>query len=141
MRTHADRRDQAGVVTAFTVVMTVALLAVTGLVVDGGLVLADRQRAFDTADAAARAGAQALDERALRSGTVTINPGAATRRAAGLLAREGMTGTTSVNGDQVTVRTTLTRNLTILGAFGVQPLTIHATGTATAIRGVRTGGD
>ena len=139
--TRTDRHDEAGVVTAFTVVMTVAMLAVTGLVVDGGLVLADRQRAFDTADAAARAGAQALDERSLRTGRLAIDAGAADRRAAELLAREGMTGTTSVQGDRVTVQVTLTRNLTILGAFGVRPLTIHAQGTATAVQGVRTGGD
>jgi len=128
-------------VTAFVVVMTFALLAVTGLVIDGGLVLADRQRAFDAADAAARAGAQALDEQSLRTARLTIEPAAADRRAAELLARERMTGTTSVQGDQVTVQVTLTRNLTILGAFGVRPLTIHAHGTATAIQGVRTGGN
>ena len=136
-----DRDTEAGVVTAFIVVMTVALIAVTGLVVDGGLVLADRQRALDAADAAARAGAQALDERSLRAGQVSIDAGAADRQATGLLRREGLTGVTSVNGDQVTVQVTLTRNLTILGAFGLRPLTIHAQGDATAVRGVRTGGD
>ncbi len=139
MRTDLD--TEAGMVTAFTVVMTVALIAVTGLVVDGGLALADRQRALDAADAAARAGAQALDERSLRAGQVTIDAGAADRRATDLLRREGLTGVTSVNGDQVTVRVTVTRNLTILGAFGLRPMTIHAQGAATAVRGVRTGGD
>ena len=136
-----DPEAEAGMVTAFTVVMTVALIAVTGLVVDGGLALADRQRALDAADAAARAGAQALDERALRAGRVTIDPGAADRRATDLLRREGLTGVTGVNGDRVTVQVTVTRNLTILGAFGLRPMTIHAEGAATAVRGVRTGGD
>jgi len=136
-----DLDTEAGMVTAFTVVMTVALIAVTGLVVDGGLALADRQRALDAADAAARAGAQALDERSLRAGQVTVDAGAADRRATDLLRREGLTGVTSVNGDQVTVRVTVTRNLTILGAFGLRPMTIHAQGAATALRGVRTGGD
>ena len=139
MRTDLD--TEAGMVTAFTVVMTVALIAVTGLVVDGGLALADRQRALDAADAAARAGAQALDERSLRAGQVTVDAGAADRRATDLLRREGLTGVTSVNGDQVTVRVTVTRNLTILGAFGLRPMTINAEGAATAVRGVRTGGD
>ena len=61
-------RDERGTVTAFVASFTIALLAVGGLVVDGGYILAARQRAYDEADAAARAGAQAIDVDALRSG-------------------------------------------------------------------------
>ena len=42
-------RGEAGTVTAFVAVFAVALIAVAGLVVDGGYMLAGRRAAFDEA--------------------------------------------------------------------------------------------
>ncbi|MGH8922355.1 MAG: pilus assembly protein TadG-related protein, partial [Actinomycetes bacterium] len=53
-------RDE-GRVSAFVVTVLVAILALAGLTLDGGLALADKVRANGQAEAAARAGAQALD--------------------------------------------------------------------------------
>ena len=135
-------RDERGTVTAFVACFTFALLVVAGLVVDGGFALAARRRAFNDAHAAARAGAQAVDETALRStGAVRLQPGRAEALALDQLAASGTTGTVDVVGDSVTVHVTTTQNLTILGIAGLGPLTIDANGTARAVQGVRTGDD
>src|SRR3546814_5744105 len=46
--------NERGSVTAFVVIMTSALLAMAGLVIDGGYALAAHRRAFNEAEAAAR---------------------------------------------------------------------------------------
>jgi hypothetical protein len=137
-RLHGDR----GTVTAFVATFTLALLVVGGLVIDGGYTLATRRRAFNEANAAARVGAQAIDESALRSGgTVRLQPERARALAIDYLDAAGLTGTVDVVGDTITVHITTTQDMTVLGIVGIAPLTIHADGTARAIQGVRTGGD
>lgn len=129
---------ERGTVTAFVASFTVALLAVAGLVVDGGYLLAAQQRAYDEADAAARAGAQAIDVEALRSGErATVTTTEAQRRVDEYLRDTGHEGIVEVNGDQVTVRITHEQSLVLLDTFGVGPVTIDATGTATAIQAVQ----
>ena len=65
---------EAGMVTAFVVILTLALLAMAGLVTDGGLALAAKVRAIDDAQAAARAGAQAIDIPLYRqTGQITLD--------------------------------------------------------------------
>jgi hypothetical protein len=134
-------RGEAGTVTAFVAVFAVALIAVAGLVVDGGYMLAGRRAAFDEAEAAARAGAQAVDEDALRQGgAVVVQPDEARQRVADYLARTGHEGTVEVSGDSVTVHIRVTQQLTILGLFGVGPATLEASGTAHGVRAVQDGG-
>lgn len=55
-------------VTAFVVAVAAALLLVAGLVLDGGLNLNAKRQAINEAEQAARAGAQVVDEDALRRG-------------------------------------------------------------------------
>jgi hypothetical protein len=117
-------------------------MAVAGLVVDGGSILAARQHAFEDADAAARAGAQAVDVAALRGGRpVSLDPGRARQLAQAQLAASGESGTVTVTGDDVTVVITRTQPLSILGFVGLSSVTIHASGTAHAVRGVNKAGD
>jgi uncharacterized membrane protein len=131
-------RGDGGSVTAFVVVFTVALLSVAGLVVDGGYMLAERRAAFDEAEAAARAGAQAIDENVLRqTGLVRIDPEVARQRVAAYLTRTGHDGTVDVSGDTVTVHIQFTQRLTILGLFGVGPVTINGSGSAHGVRAVQ----
>jgi hypothetical protein len=59
-------RDR-GSVTAYLLIMTVALVMLAGLVLDGGASLAAQGRAADSAEEAARAGADALEEQSLRA--------------------------------------------------------------------------
>ena len=131
---------ERGSVTAFVVVLTVALLAVAGLVVDGGLLLAAHRRAFNEAEAAARAGAQAVDIDALRArGDVALDPSEAERRARDYLAAIDREGTVQVHGDTVRVQVRFRHELVLLGAFGLSTQTVDGDGTARAVRGVTEG--
>ena len=127
---------ESGMVTAFVVIFTLALLLMAGLVLDGGLALAAKVQAIDDAQAAARAGAQAIDIPTYRaSGQITLDPAQATADAERYLAAAGHTGTVSVNGEQVTVTVTITQATQILDLAGIDHLTETGTGTATAEQG------
>lgn len=130
--------DERGTVTAFVASFTFALIAIGGLVVDGGYLLAERQRAFDEAGAAARAGAQAVDVEVLRGGgSVTLREAEVQRRVDEYLQGSGHHASVEVDGEQVLVRLTYEQPLTVLSAFGVGPVTIEATGAATAVQAVQ----
>ena len=125
--------SESGMVTAFVVIFTLALLLMAGLVLDGGLALAAKVQAIDDAQAAARAGAQAIDIPTYRaSGLITLDPAQATADAQRYLAAAGHTGTVSVNGEQVTVTVTITQATQILDLAGIGHLTETGTGSATA---------
>ena len=65
----------SGQVTAFVVVMAAALVLMIGLVLDGGLTLAARERALGEAQEAARAGAQAVNLATYRQdGNLVLDP-------------------------------------------------------------------
>src|SRR5690348_2747430 len=86
--TRMQHDEDRGSITAYLLIMTVALVVLAGLVLDGGAALAAHGRAADTAQQAARAGADALDEQSLRTttpGGLTTNPGAARAAAARVL--------------------------------------------------------
>ena len=128
--------DESGMVTAFVVIFTLALLAMAGLVLDGGLALAAKVQAIDDAQAAARAGAQAIDIPLYRAtGQVTLDPGEAVADAHRYLTTSGHTGTVAVTGDQVTVTVSVTQPTQILSIVGVDQLTVSGTGSATAQQG------
>ena len=124
-------------VTAFVASFSIALLAVGGLVVDGGYILAARQRAYDEADAAARAGAQAIDIDTLRAGgDASVVAADAQRRVDEYLGTTGHQSLVEVSGDRVTVTIVHDQSLVVLNAFGAGPVTIEARGTASAIQAV-----
>src|SRR5881398_1129703 len=60
-RTGGDMGGDAGQVTPFVVILTIALIAFAGLVLDAGMALSAKVQALDAAQAAARAGAQQLN--------------------------------------------------------------------------------
>ena len=128
--------QEAGMVTAFVVIFTLALLLMAGLVLDGGLALAARVRAIDDAQAAARAGAQAIDIPTYRAtGQITLDPIQATADAQHYLAAAGNTGTVTVDGNQVTVTVTITQPTQLLDLAGISHFTETGNGTATAEQG------
>jgi Tfp pilus assembly protein PilX len=63
------RRDERGVTLIFLSLVLVGLLAIAGIVVDGGLAMADRRQAQNAADAAALAGTRALNEYRFNGGS------------------------------------------------------------------------
>ncbi len=136
-RFRSRRRDEEGMVTAFVVIFMLALLLLAGLVIDGGLTLAARVQAIDEAQAAARAGAQAINIPLFRStGEIVLDPAQANQAAESYLAATGHTGTVQVSGDDVVVTVSITQPMQILGIGGVGSLTVTGHGTAAAQHGV-----
>jgi hypothetical protein len=128
-----------GRATVFVLVLTVGILALAGLTLDGGLALSNKVKANGQAEAAARAGAQAIDLTAYRTtGTVHLVPAQAVAAAHSYLATVGAEGTVAVSGDTVTVTVTATRGTQLLGLVGISSLTVHGAGSAHPQRGVLT---
>ena len=134
------RRDERGSVTVFVVSMTLSLLLMAGMVFDGGRIIAGRREADAVAAAAARAGAQGLDEKGLRqTADAPILQADASARVQRYLDSTGFTGTTTVSGDSVSVRVHRTQTLQILSLAGMHSTSIEGAASARAIRGVRGG--
>ena len=94
----------AGQVTPFAVLLSVALIAVAGLVLDAGIALSTKVQALDIAQSAARAGAQQLDLYAYRTRGVTqLDTGRAAVAARSWLASAGVAGDASATATTVTV--------------------------------------
>jgi hypothetical protein len=130
-------RGDAGQITAFVVVMMAALILLAGLVLDGGLTLAARERALGDAQEAARAGAQAINLAAFRQdGRLVLIPGQAAADARAYLAAIGAAGVVSVTGNTVTVTVRIVQPMQILDAAGLRAITVHATATATPELGI-----
>jgi hypothetical protein len=137
-----EDRDR-GQIAVFMVAITVALLAVTGLVYDCGAALIARGRAYDLAAQSARAGANAISPASLRSGgpsTVRVDPAAAQVAAQRLLAAAGATGTvTLTEGDVVVVTAHVPKRTAILSIVGIGDISATATASATILHGTTTG--
>lgn len=132
-------RGDSGSLVAFTLLLLVGLLALLGLVVDGGAVLTAHQAAEVEAEQAARSGAGAIDVDALRAGTVQIVPGAAVAAAEQFAAAAGHPGTAVVNGGVVTVSIHYEVPTTVLGIVGIGSLGVTAVASAVDLHGVTVG--
>ena len=132
-----ERRPESGQVTAFVVVMATALILCAGLVIDGGLTLAAKIRATDEAQSASRAGAEQINLATYRSsGAIVLDSSQATIAAERYLASTGDHGQVAVNGNTVTVTVVAIQPTQILGIVGLHSLTVSATATASAFRGI-----
>ena len=78
-RLHSDERGQIIVLVA---ILMIGLVAVVGLVTDGGLVFSQRRDLQNVADAAALAGAMQIDENAYRASIAVVLDERAARQAA-----------------------------------------------------------
>lgn len=135
----ARRRGEEGMLTLFTCLVTVALLVLIGLAVDGGYVLAARRRAIDEAAGAARAGAEALAPSSYRGGGgLDLDPGAADAAAQGYLAATGHSGTVTVNGNDVTVALNFDQPMSLLRIIGINTVNVSGRGHAHSVRGIDT---
>ena len=128
------RRDEHGAAAAWTLILTTtAFVALLGLVGGGGELINERVEAKRAAEQAARAGADELSASAVRSGSDRVDTGEAIDRAKGVLRQAGGSGTVRVNGSDVTVTATGTRQPQFLGLLGVGAINIRETGSADAI--------
>jgi Flp pilus assembly protein TadG len=131
-------RDDGGV-TVFVVIVATALLAMAAISVDGGYVLAARERAHAAAAQAARAGANAVNIDSVRAGGGDIDVAAAKAAAQAVLVKDGLTdprNVITVSGSQVDVEVTTTTNTVMLGIVGISSLTVHAGAVARDVDGV-----
>jgi Flp pilus assembly protein TadG len=139
-RGRRDRRvSESGSVSAFVVLLLVAIFALMGLVIDGGSAIAARQAATDEAEQAARAGAGALSVDALRSGSVQIDPSAAAATAEAFTVAAGHRGTAVVSAGVVTVEVHYRIRTDILGMIGITTLPVSGSASAVDVRGVTEG--
>lgn len=133
-------RTEDGSISVFVVIASLALIAVTGLVLDGGRLLAARREAQDIAANAARAGAQALDAHELRSGRTVLDAAAGARAVSAYLTQTSATGTSRIGADTVTVTVRMPVRLLLPGFAGAAHRTVTATERARAVRSVTGGG-
>ena len=135
MQTHERHRrdDESGQITVFVVLVVVALFAMAGLVIDGGSALAEKRRAMNTAEQAARVGADALDPASLRSGDPAVMPARAAAAAQGYLAQAGVRGSVAINGSEVTVTVHDTYDTVLLSAIGVGSMRVSSSASARSV--------
>jgi Flp pilus assembly protein TadG len=138
------RATERGASTIFVIGMVAVLFAVAGLAIDGGRVLNGKDRAYDVAEQAARAGANQLDIAAVRSaggGQVRIDETAARNAAAAFVASvpgysvEGI----ATSPTQVTVRVRGTVNSVLLSLAGFSTFTVRGDATASPVTGITSG--
>ncbi|WP_322936906.1 hypothetical protein [Nocardioides bizhenqiangii] len=127
-------RDERGTATAFVVGMSITLVVVAGLVVDGGGALNAKMTLADDVEAAAVAGAQATDELRLRDeGVLVINRAEAHERALALLAGRGYERIDiDVTDETVTVTAHDTVPTVMLNLINIDEFDIEATAVAEA---------
>ena len=129
----ARRPSEDGQILVLTVVVALALLAILGLVADGGLVLARHRELQGVADAAARAGAAQLDEASYRASngrTAALNPTQARAAAGRYLRTAGFSGQANIAAlpSQVTIELPEMVRPIIFSSVGIGPirLAVHA---------------
>ncbi|MGH9268744.1 MAG: hypothetical protein ACRD0D_11280, partial [Acidimicrobiales bacterium] len=112
------------------------ILAVVGLVVDGGVLLALHLDLSMLADGAAQAGAGAVDAHLLRgAGELALDAAAARSAALEYLSAAGFRGevlAAEARGSQIRVRLRDDRPTVLMGLVGIQAVSTEAEGTASA---------
>jgi Flp pilus assembly protein TadG len=139
MRRMGPEATETGSVSAFVVLLIVAVMAMMGLVVDGGRAMSAQQSAFDEAEQAARAGAGALSVSALRDGSVQIDPTAAVTAADAFMVADGHPGVATVSDGVVRVQISYQIQTQVLGIAHIFTLPVSASATAVDEEGVTEG--
>ena len=135
--------DESGQAMVLVAVFLSALVAVAGLVADGGMVFAQRRDLQNVADAAAAAGAMQLDERSYRAssgGIVALDQAAARSAATAYLAGErDLVYAVNVAPSRVDVQVSRSARTGFLGAFGIRSVEISARSASEPRHGVFVG--
>jgi Flp pilus assembly protein TadG len=141
---HPHRGEPAGeegYVTLYVVIITVAIMAMAGLLIDGGKAIAAREKAADVAQQAARAASDQLSPNGLRAGQpadLAPDPARAAAAAQRVLVLSGVTGRVTFHGDTAVVTATVNVKTSILSAIGITELSGTAHAASTAIHGTTT---
>lgn len=131
-------RSDSGSLTLMLAVLMVAILALAGLVIDGGRKLDATQKAYAIAQEAARAGAgQVNTSAAYRSGSYQVDPQQARAAALAYLASAGYQGSSvTVSGNQIRVTVRVRESTTLLPLVGISAFTSTGSAVASLVTGV-----
>jgi Putative Flp pilus-assembly TadE/G-like len=138
METYATRwSDERGAISPFIIIMFAALVGFAGLAYDGAQLFAAKREAVNVAAAAARAGANDIDEASIYDGDPVLAetaPGTAQQFALD----QGMQTANAVEAEptRIEVEVTQTVELTFLGAVGLGTQTIEARADARIRNGI-----
>ncbi len=122
--------------TPFVMLICVALMALLGLVVDGGRALSAREAALSEAEQAARVGAAQLSVASLHAGLTTFQVAGATAAAKQYMATSGHPGSAAVVGTCVVATVRTYRLATpFLALIGIDDLPVSASAAATVVIG------
>jgi Flp pilus assembly protein TadG len=120
-RLAALRGDRGSASISFLLV-SVTLIVVIGLVVDGAGKIQANERADFVAASAARTATSAIGGDTVRVGALTLDPVKAVAAGEAYVAAAGMAGTVSVTGDVVSVTVTTTYSTRFLSLIGITQL-------------------
>jgi Flp pilus assembly protein TadG len=131
-----DSRDR-GSLTLMLLVLMVSMLALAGLVIDGGRKLDTTQKAYAIAQEAARAGAgQVNTSAAYGSGAYKVDIPQALAAARAYLASAGYSGSVSASGNNIKVTVHVTERTTLLSLVGIDTLRSSGSAVASLVTGV-----
>jgi Flp pilus assembly protein TadG len=127
----------SGSLTLMLAVLLVVLLAFTGLVIDGGRQLNQKENADAIAQEAARAGAGIVNtSTAYSSGSYQVDLPQALAAARSYLANAGYSGSVTGTGDTITVTVTVSENTSLLSLVGIDSMSATGTAVASLVTGV-----
>lgn len=132
------RRDDGGIA-VYVAILTIVLLSIIGLVLDGGGKLRATERADALAIEAARAAGQAVDPAAAITGqAIRVDPQAAAAAALAYLHQARTDGRVTISPDRTHLTVTVhdTYPTKFLPVVGITTLPVTGHGTATLLHGV-----
>jgi hypothetical protein len=130
-------REQ-GSLTLMLAAMFAGLLAMFGIVIDGGIKLSAAENADAVAQEAARAGAGMVNQSAVYStGTFRVDQQQALAAARAYLSRGGWHGSVRLSGGaSIFVRVTITEPTKVLSLIGIDSMSSTGSATASLVAGV-----
>jgi Putative Flp pilus-assembly TadE/G-like len=131
------RPPEGGSVTVMVAILAIALVLLVGLVYDGGMILTAKRRAINTAEQAARAGAQEVSIASVRAGGPhLLDPPAAQAAALAYLGQAGYSGAARVRADSIDVDVAWSQPTVILHLVGIGTPGGTVSASARSVHGV-----
>jgi hypothetical protein len=139
-RNRSAAGEDCGSITIFVAIVAVGLMALAGLVVDGGAKVRAAQRADRVAAEAARAAGQAVDVAGVLAGhEIRVDRGAALAAANAYLRSAEIEGSARLvnGGSGIAVITTASEPTAFLSLIGVERLTVHGGAEVALVHSMR----
>lgn len=126
-------KKNRGSLSALTVCLVLSMIALVGLVLDGGAGINEYMRLSDIAENAARVGAQEIT--GVRAGDIRIDRSSAINSSKDYLRLHGVAGSVETTDDSVVVEVWGYARFQILGLVGLSGRQIHVLRTAQLVAG------